>query len=95
MALAGFPAAERSFTGGDGSGTRRGKPVQRHDGPKFASRASGSAARSSFGAFASNLSNFLRATLDLEPATDVRLAREIELQAVYLAIEEVRFPERL
>ena len=42
-----------------------------------------------------SLSDFLRATLELDPVEDVPLEREIELQALYLSIEEVRFPLRL
>ena len=42
-----------------------------------------------------NLSDFLRAGLALDPNEDIPLAREIELQSLYLAIEEVRFPDRL
>ena len=42
-----------------------------------------------------NLAEFLRATLELDPVIDIRLSREIELQALYLSIEETRFPERL
>jgi two-component system LytT family sensor kinase len=42
-----------------------------------------------------NLSDFLRATLELDPVMDVSLEREMELQALYLSIESVRFPDRL
>jgi two-component system, LytTR family, sensor kinase len=42
-----------------------------------------------------NLSDFLRAGLATDPNEDIPLAREIELQSLYLAIEAVRFPERL
>jgi len=42
-----------------------------------------------------NLSDFLRATLELDPVMDVPLEREIQLQALYLSIEGVRFPDRL
>jgi hypothetical protein len=42
-----------------------------------------------------NLSDFLRAGLALDPNEDIPLAREIELQSLYLEIEEVRFPDRL
>lgn len=42
-----------------------------------------------------NLSDFLRAGLALDPTEDIPLAKEIELQSVYLAIEAVRFPNRL
>ena len=41
------------------------------------------------------LSDFLRITLDIDPVDDIPLSREIELQALYLSIEEVRFPDRL
>lgn len=41
------------------------------------------------------LSTFYRRTLSSEPTSDVTLADEIELQKLYLAIEAVRFPERL
>ncbi|WP_326525682.1 sensor histidine kinase [Sphingomonas sp.] len=42
-----------------------------------------------------NLSDFLRAGLAIDPAEDIPLAKEIELQSTYLAIEAVRFPNRL
>ena len=42
-----------------------------------------------------NLADFLRATLELDPVEDISLGREVELQRMYLAIEQVRFPERL
>lgn len=42
-----------------------------------------------------NLSDFLRAGLAIDPAEDIPLAEEIELQSTYLAIEAVRFPNRL
>lgn len=42
-----------------------------------------------------NLSDFLRAGLALDPNEDIPLAKEVELQEVYLAIEAVRFPKRL
>lgn len=42
-----------------------------------------------------NLSTFYRTSLSGEPAEDVDLAEEIELQKLYLDIEAVRFPERL
>ena len=42
-----------------------------------------------------NLADFLRACLSLDPQEDITLDREIELQALYLAIEAVRFAERL
>lgn len=42
-----------------------------------------------------NLSDFLRAGLELDPNEDIPLGREVELQSLYLAIETVRFPDRL
>lgn len=42
-----------------------------------------------------NLSAFLRSTLAADPAADVSLAEEIELQKLYLEIEQIRFPDRL
>ncbi len=42
-----------------------------------------------------NLSDFLRAGLALDPHDDIPLAREIELQALYLEIERSRYPGRL
>jgi len=42
-----------------------------------------------------NLADFLRACLSLDPQEDIALDREIELQALYLAIEAVRFSDRL
>jgi signal transduction histidine kinase len=42
-----------------------------------------------------NLADFLRVTLELDPLSDIELAREVELQALYLAIEQIRFPSRL
>ena len=42
-----------------------------------------------------NLADFLRACLSLDPQEDISLDREIELQALYLAIEAVRFADRL
>lgn len=42
-----------------------------------------------------NLSDFLRAGLAIDPNDDIPLSREIELQSLYLAIEQVRFPDRL
>lgn len=41
------------------------------------------------------LSNFYRRSLAGDPTGDVRLEQEIELQAFYLEIEAVRFPDRL
>jgi hypothetical protein len=42
-----------------------------------------------------NLSDFLRAGLALDPAEDLTLERELELQSLYLAIEAIRFADRL
>lgn len=42
-----------------------------------------------------NLADFLRASLSLDPQEDIPLAREIELQSLYLGIESVRFADRL
>jgi len=42
-----------------------------------------------------DLSDFLRATLAVEPSEDISLARELELQRRYLDIETRRFPRRL
>ncbi len=42
-----------------------------------------------------NLADFLRAGLSLDPLEDIALSREIELQSLYLAIETVRFVDRL
>ncbi|MES2443435.1 MAG: histidine kinase [Pseudomonadota bacterium] len=42
-----------------------------------------------------NLSDFLRAGLALDPADDLTLERELELQSLYLAIEAIRFADRL
>ncbi len=41
------------------------------------------------------LSTFYRHTLSGDPTSDVPLTDEIDLQELYLAIEKVRFPERL
>ncbi len=41
------------------------------------------------------LSTFFRTSLSLDPSADVTLAEEIDLQRLYLDIEETRFPERL
>jgi two-component system, LytTR family, sensor kinase len=41
------------------------------------------------------LSTFFRTSLSLDPAADVSLAEEIELQRLYLDIEMARFPDRL
>jgi two-component system, LytTR family, sensor kinase len=42
-----------------------------------------------------NLSTFYRTSLSSDPLEEVTLAEEVELQQQYLAIETVRFPERL
>ena len=42
-----------------------------------------------------NLSAFFRKTLTADSTADVSLAEEIDLQRLYLEIEQVRFPERL
>ncbi len=42
-----------------------------------------------------NLSTFYRTSLSGDPLDDVTLSEEVELQRLYLAIEKVRFPERL
>jgi two-component system LytT family sensor kinase len=42
-----------------------------------------------------NLSTFYRTSLSGDPLDDVTLAEEVRLQRLYLAIEAVRFPERL
>ena len=41
------------------------------------------------------LSTFFRTSLSLDPAADVTLAQEIDLQRLYLDIETARFPDRL
>ena len=41
------------------------------------------------------LSTFFRSSLSLDPADDVTLAQEIDLQTLYLDIEKARFPDRL
>ncbi|QIL02880.1 sensor histidine kinase [Sphingomonas sinipercae] len=41
------------------------------------------------------LSTFFRHSLSLDPAADVTLAQEIDLQRLYLDIETTRFPDRL
>lgn len=41
------------------------------------------------------LSTFFRTSLSLDPAADVTLAEEIDLQRLYLDIETTRFPDRL
>lgn len=42
-----------------------------------------------------NLSDFLRTSLELDPYADISLAKELELQSLYLDIEALRFPERM
>ncbi len=42
-----------------------------------------------------DLAGFFRASLDVDPMADVRLADEIALQKLYLEMERVRFPDRL
>ena len=42
-----------------------------------------------------HISTFFRGSLAMDPMMDVTLAEEIELQKLYLAIEQVRFPDRL
>ena len=42
-----------------------------------------------------NLATFLRSSLTNDPAADVALADEIDMQRLYLDIERVRFPDRL
>jgi len=46
-------------------------------------------------AMVENLSDFLHTTLELNPEEDITLARELELQELYLSIETARFPDRL
>jgi signal transduction histidine kinase len=41
------------------------------------------------------LSTFFRSSLSLDPAADITLAQEIDLQRLYLEIEMTRFPDRL
>jgi preprotein translocase subunit SecG len=41
------------------------------------------------------LGDFLRATLAIDPQEDHRLSNELELQKLYLGIEQLRFPERV
>jgi two-component system, LytTR family, sensor kinase len=41
------------------------------------------------------LSDFFRRSLTLDPREDLTLAREVDLQRLYLEIERTRFPERL
>ena len=42
-----------------------------------------------------HISTFFRGSLAMDPMVDVTLAEEIDLQKLYLAIEQVRFPDRL
>jgi hypothetical protein len=42
-----------------------------------------------------NLATFFRTSLTHDPAADVALADEIDMQRLYLDIERIRFPERL
>jgi sensor histidine kinase YesM len=42
-----------------------------------------------------NLADFLRATLKLSSETEISLKDELALQALYLGVEQVRFPSRL
>jgi len=42
-----------------------------------------------------NLATFFRSSLTSDPAADIALSDEIEMQRLYLDIEKVRFPERL
>lgn len=42
-----------------------------------------------------NLGDFLRASLSIDPQEDIPLEREIHLQSLYLAIETLRFSDRL
>lgn len=46
-------------------------------------------------AMTENLADFLRQTLALDPQKMIPLDEELELQALYLRIEQVRFPDRL
>ena len=46
-------------------------------------------------AMVENLSDFLHTTLALNPEDDITLARELELQQLYLSIEAARFADRL
>ncbi len=47
------------------------------------------------GTMTENLADFLRETLALDPQRLITLGEEIRLQQLYLAIERVRFPDRL
>ncbi|HUE63884.1 MAG TPA: histidine kinase [Rhizomicrobium sp.] len=42
-----------------------------------------------------NLATFFRTTLTSDPAADIPLSDEIDMQRLYLDIERIRFPERL
>jgi hypothetical protein len=42
-----------------------------------------------------DLSNFFRVTLSIDPVADISMAREFEIQTLYLNIEKVRYGERL
>ena len=42
-----------------------------------------------------NLATFFRTSLASDPAADIPLADEIDMQRLYLDIERIRFPERL
>ena len=42
-----------------------------------------------------NLATFFRNSLTSDPAADVTLCEEIRMQRLYLAIEQIRFPQRL
>jgi len=42
-----------------------------------------------------NLATFFRTSLTSDPAADVTLCEEIRMQRLYLAIEQIRFPQRL
>jgi len=42
-----------------------------------------------------NLADFLRTTLELDPHRMIKLDDELQLQSLYLKIEEARFPDRL
>ena len=44
-------------------------------------------------AMVSRLSDFFRSSLALDPLEDVRLSEELKIQHLYLAIEQVRFPD--
>jgi two-component system LytT family sensor kinase len=46
-------------------------------------------------AMVENLADFLRETLEQDPIEDIPLERELQLQRLYLAVEQARFPNRL